>query len=254
MKGDVFGIRAIEINGGQFILNGEPVRLVGMTGHADFPEFSLAEPVSFIAADYDDMKRLNVVFSRPVHYAQDEAVLDYSDRNGILLIPKLPAWQIEASHLRNQSTLEAARLQLSEMILGSCNHPSIWAWGVGNEIDSSTLMECDYSPISEALASASETDGILHIELKTHGPLEENMPVCMLREYQLHWEVTSRAVGQILSEGIVDLPTLTPAETWVGMPETPPLRDGSVITLKVVRPTGFSVWEQTFESFENDAP
>ena len=133
---DNFGIRSVELSGGQLLLNGEPVRLVGMTRHADSPEFGLAEPVSFMTADYDDMKRLNMVLSRPVHYPQDGSVLDYCDRNGILLIPEIPAWQIENTHLGNEETLHAARTQLMEMILSSYNHPSIWAWSVGNEIDS----------------------------------------------------------------------------------------------------------------------
>jgi len=143
-KEDIFGIRLVQLENAQFILNGEPVRLVGMTRHADSPEYGLAEPAVFMTADFDDMKRLNMVFSRPVHYPQDESVLDYCDRNGILLIPEVPAWQIQESHLSNESTKAAAEQQLREMILTSINHPSIWAWSVGNEIDSNTPAGRDY--------------------------------------------------------------------------------------------------------------
>lgn len=155
-KEDTFGIRMIELKEAKLFLNGEPVRMVGMTRHADSPEFGLAEPYSVMAADYDDMKRLNMVLSRPVHYPQDESVLDYCDRNGILLIPEIPAWQIEARHLVNPMLIKTAKQQLTEMILADFNHPSIWAWSVGNEIDSHLPAGHDY--VKEMVALARELD------------------------------------------------------------------------------------------------
>jgi beta-glucuronidase len=141
---DIFGIRLIELKGGKFYLNGEPVRMVGMTRHADSPEFGLVDPYFVMAADYDDMKRLNMVLSRPVHYPQDESVLEYCDRNGILLVPEIPAWQI------------TAKQQLSEMIIAAYNHPSIWAWSVGNEFDSHVQPGHNY--VSELVALAKDLD------------------------------------------------------------------------------------------------
>jgi beta-galactosidase/beta-glucuronidase len=153
---DTFGVRLIELKDAQFHLNGEPMRLVGMTRHQDSPEYGLAEPVTFMSAEYDDMKRLNMVFSRPVHYPQDESVLDYCDRNGILLIPEIPAWQIEAEHLSNANTLEAAKQQLGEMIEADFNHPSVWAWSVGNEFDSDSLPGHQY--VQELVEVAKRLD------------------------------------------------------------------------------------------------
>ena len=45
-----------------------------------------------MAADFADLKRLNAVLSRPIHYPQADFILDYADRHGLLLIPELPAW------------------------------------------------------------------------------------------------------------------------------------------------------------------
>jgi beta-galactosidase/beta-glucuronidase len=155
-KADVFGIRLVELKDARFYLNGEPVRLVGMTRHADSPEYGLAEPISIMAADYDDMKRLNMVLSRPVHYPQHEFILDYCDRNGILLSPEIPAWQIEAAHLGNPDVRAIAKQQLEEMILKDFNHPSIWAWSMANEIDSNTIQGHEY--IKELIGVAKELD------------------------------------------------------------------------------------------------
>jgi beta-galactosidase/beta-glucuronidase len=63
-----FGIRSVTLADARFTLNGEPMRLVGLTRHADSPRHGLAETVTVMARDYDDLKTLNMVFSRPVHY------------------------------------------------------------------------------------------------------------------------------------------------------------------------------------------
>jgi len=91
-----------------------------------------------MATDYDDLKTLNMVFSRPVHYPQHEFILDYCDQNGILLIPEVPAWQIKAHQMASEQMRELERQQLREMITASFNHPSVWAWSVGNEFESDT--------------------------------------------------------------------------------------------------------------------
>jgi beta-glucuronidase len=131
-----FGIRLIVLKDARFYLNGEPVRLVGLTRHADSPWYGLAETTTIMAQDYDDLKTLNMVFSRPVHYPQHEFILDYCDRNGILLIPEVPAWQLTARQMADAQMRALEQQQLREMILAGFNHPSIWAWSVANEIDS----------------------------------------------------------------------------------------------------------------------
>jgi beta-glucuronidase len=138
---DTFGVRLVELKDAQFYLNGEPVRLVGLTRHADSPEYGLAETVTVMAADYHDLKRLNMVFSRPVHYPQSEFILDYCDRNGILLIPEVPAWQLTDAQMVDPYMRELEQQQLREMIAGNFNHPSVWAWSIGNEIESETPSE-----------------------------------------------------------------------------------------------------------------
>jgi beta-glucuronidase len=107
----------------RFYLNGEPVRLVGLTRHADSPEHGLAETVTVMTADYTDLKRLNMVFSRPVHYPQADAILDFCDRNGILLIPEVPSWQLSGFQMGLSTMEDLAKQQLTEMINEDFNHP-----------------------------------------------------------------------------------------------------------------------------------
>ena len=134
-----FGVRSIELREARFYLNGEAVRLVGLSRHADSPEHGLAETAAVMSNDYEDLKRLNMVFSRPVHYPQHEFILDYCDRNGILLIPELPAWQLTTGQMADACMRQLAQEQLGEMVAACYNHPSVWAWSVGNEIESDTV-------------------------------------------------------------------------------------------------------------------
>ncbi len=135
----VFGIRLVELKDARFYLNGEPMRLAGLTRHADSPWHGLAETVTMMTQDYDDLKTLNMVFSRPVHYPQHEFILDYCDRHGILLIPEVPAWQLTEPQLQNEQMRKLEKQQLREMIGAAFNHPSVWAWSVGNEYRSKTV-------------------------------------------------------------------------------------------------------------------
>jgi beta-galactosidase/beta-glucuronidase len=153
---ETFGIRAIELRGGRIVLNGEPVRLVGVTRHADSPAQGLAETVAVVAADYDDLKRLNQVLTRPVHYPQAEAVLEHADRNGLLLIPEVPAWQLRRAQLGDPRMQRLEQAQLRELVASQLNHPSVIAWSVANEIDSDSAE--GYAFVRKAIAAVKAVD------------------------------------------------------------------------------------------------
>jgi len=151
-----FGVRLVELRDARLYRNGEPVRLVGITRHADSPEHDLAEPITVMVADYTDLKTLNAVLSRPVHYPQDDFILDYADRHGILLIPEIPAWQLTGAQMADPRMRGLARQQLREMITSHFNHPAVWAWSVGNEIASNTAAGHDF--IQAMIAFAKSLD------------------------------------------------------------------------------------------------
>lgn len=138
-KTTIFGVREVVWKDGRFLLNGEPVRLAGLSRHADVPGYGLAEPIPVMAADFDDLKTLNMVFGRPVHYPQHEFIYEYCDRKGILLSPELPAWQLTAGQMADEQMRTLAKQQLAEMIAAAANHPCIWAWSVGNELETDTV-------------------------------------------------------------------------------------------------------------------
>jgi beta-galactosidase len=133
-----FGVRKFEAKGSGLYLNGERVKLMGVERMAGSnPEFGMAEPTRWITHDHDDLKHLNCVFTR-VHWPQDKRVLDYCDRNGILMQSEIPAWGYDTfagmGAEPNADILQNALEQLREMIARDRNHPSIVARGLCNEI------------------------------------------------------------------------------------------------------------------------
>ena len=135
---DGFGVRTISLRDRKFYLNGEPVRLTGMARHEDSPWAGLAEDRDTIRHDYDDMKNLQMTLTRPVHYPQPPAVLDYCDRHGILLIPEIPVWQFSEQQLSDPKVIALAQQMVREMIEQDFDHPSIFAWSTCNESSTDT--------------------------------------------------------------------------------------------------------------------
>lgn len=135
---DTFGVRTIEIRDRHLLINGERVRLTGITRHEESVWEGLAETPGTMRYDYDDLKSLQVTLTRPVHYPQNPFILDYADRHGILLIPEIPVWQFSEAQLRDPKVLALAEQQMREMIEQAGNHPSIFAWSVCNESDTAT--------------------------------------------------------------------------------------------------------------------
>ncbi len=136
---ETFGVRNLEVKETSFFLNGARVRLMGVERMAgSHPDYGMAEPSSWIEHDHNDLKELNCVLTR-AHWPQDKRVLDYCDRNGILIQEEVPGWgsdtfkgmASEASAEIMQNGLE----QLREMITRDRNHPSVFAWGLSNEIN-----------------------------------------------------------------------------------------------------------------------
>jgi beta-glucuronidase len=135
---ETFGIRKIEARNGGFYLNGERVRLMGVERMAGSnPEFGMAEPSAWIEHDHADMKELNCVYTR-VHWQQDRRVLDWCDRHGIFIQTEVPTWGGGTfrgmENEPSQTIMENGLEQLREMIARDRNHPSVFSWGVCNEI------------------------------------------------------------------------------------------------------------------------
>ena len=130
-----FGFRRIEVSSSHFILNGEPVRLMGvewMPGSSI--KNGMAESKEELFRNLTLMKNANCVYSR-FHWQQDDVVYDWCDENGILYQEEVPCWGPATEF--TDSVINLGKMHLKEMIEAKFNHPCIIGWGIGNELRSS---------------------------------------------------------------------------------------------------------------------
>ncbi len=131
-----FGFRNLHTNGIHLIFNGDRVRLPGlewMPG-SDTIHGMAEDTVSFYKM-LELLKGTNAVLTR-FHWPQDDRVLDWCDRHGLLVQEELPLWARPGPGDLNDTTWEIVSRQAEEMINAHYNHPSIIAWGIGNELAS----------------------------------------------------------------------------------------------------------------------
>lgn len=152
------GFRDLRFVDGKTFLNGERVKLMGVEWTAGSnPDYGLAEPDSIIIAMAKLMKNVNCIFSRQ-HFQQGEVFYDFCDRNGILVQQEVPLWGPETP--ANDTIQAIATRQLGTMIANLYNHPSIFSWGVGNEL---RARDADMkNMISHLISRAREIDPSRH--------------------------------------------------------------------------------------------
>ena len=125
-----FGLREIVFDSERgCILNGTPIKLKGVSRHQDRENLGNALTYDHIKEDIELIKEVGSNSIRLAHYQQNQIIYDLADENGILVwaeIPVISRWA--------QKKLENAKSQLVELISQNYNHPSIFCWGVQNEI------------------------------------------------------------------------------------------------------------------------
>jgi beta-glucuronidase len=131
-----FGIRKLEIQGNKLLLNGEAIRMGGANRPLDHPEFGSMDPEPVLEKDLGLMKGGCMELSRINHYAVSEDLLNWADRNGLLIIEEAGNWQMTPRQMKDIIMRRKWQTQMREMVERDWNHPSIFAWSVGNEFQS----------------------------------------------------------------------------------------------------------------------
>lgn len=189
----VFGFRELRLNGPELCLNGEPVRLCGtewMPGSD--PAFGMAEPGLQLEKMLTLLKGSNCVLTR-FHWQQDEQVYDWCDRHGILVQEEVPFWGKDPEEAGPEQLAEFAR-QITEMVEAHGNHPCIFAWGVGNELDAQLDGTKDYIRRAVALAREQDPQRLVNYVSNTmfgdHDPAKDGTAlgdVLMINDYIGTW-------------------------------------------------------------------
>ncbi|KRK48325.1 beta-glucuronidase [Secundilactobacillus kimchicus] len=155
---DLIGLRTIEIKGHQILVNDKPVYLKGFGRHEDSIYAGRAYDRNVEKRDYELMKWMGANSFRTSHYPYDEEAYRFADREGFLIIDEVPAVGFKmaaASFLGglDQSFFDGDWIeqlyekhldQIVDLIKRDKNHPSVLAWSLFNEPDTSTDSAVPY--------------------------------------------------------------------------------------------------------------
>lgn len=131
-------------------LNGKKVPMYGVCRHQDWWESGSALQNYQHDKDLEIIKELGATTIRLAHYQQSDYFYSKCDSLGFLVWAEIP-------FVNRVSTYEAAnaKQQLVELIRQSYNHPSIYIWGLHNEV---------YSPSSYVISLTKELNDIAKTE------------------------------------------------------------------------------------------
>lgn len=154
------GLRHFELRSHEgMFLNGKKVPMYGVCRHQDWWEKGSALTNTEHDTDLEIIKEIGATTIRFAHYQQAERIYAKCDSIGFIIWAEIP-------FVNRVSTLEGenAKQQMTELIRQNYNHPSIYTWGLHNEV---------YSPAEQVLSLTAD----LHDLAKTEDPYRYTVSV-----------------------------------------------------------------------------
>ncbi|RKL65521.1 beta-galactosidase [Salipaludibacillus neizhouensis] len=125
-----FGCRTFSFDKDKgFTLNGRPYPLRGVSRHQDRIGVGNAITKEMMMEDMEIIKEIGANTIRLAHYQHDQYFYDLCDEYGMIVWAEIP---YITEHMPNGR--ENTITQLTELIVQNINHPSIFCWGLSNEI------------------------------------------------------------------------------------------------------------------------
>jgi hypothetical protein len=131
-----YGLRDVAVRDGDFRLNGARIVLKGVVWQEDHPTWGSAMTYEDLERDVVLVKNLGANAIRFGSHPPHPYMLNLCDRYGLLALQEIPLVDAPASALLHDEYLELATTTLREMILRDRNHPSMIAWGIGDQFES----------------------------------------------------------------------------------------------------------------------
>ena len=125
------GIRSIEVDGARLLVNGDPFIVQGINRYENYADTGMTPNDSALRRDIHLLKQMGANAVR-CHYPNSPGTYDLYDEAGLFSVCEVPLYQWgRPGHSRKN--LEAAKVQLEEMVRSLRNHPSVLMWSVSNE-------------------------------------------------------------------------------------------------------------------------
>lgn len=155
------GIRTVKVEGTDILLNGEPLYLRGFGKHEDSDIVGRGFNIGIMKRDFELMKWIGANSFRTSHYPYSEEIYQMADREGFLIIDEVPAVGMfqslmnfmeastgkQTAFFEKETTpvlLKAHLRAIEEMITRDKNHPSVIAWSLLNEPETTNEAAVPY--------------------------------------------------------------------------------------------------------------
>jgi beta-glucuronidase len=198
------GIRTVEVDGSRFLINGEPFYFKGFGMHEDAPVAGKRQDDAWMVHDFALMDWIGANSFRTSHYPYAEAVLEYADRHGIVVIDETAAVGLNAAlggvlggvsfETFSEETINAETQQvhaqaIRELIARDKNHPCVVIWSIANEPESWTPESRKYfEPLVAETRNADATRPVAYANFMQATPDRDQIcdlfDVLMLNRYQ----------------------------------------------------------------------
>lgn len=124
------GLREVTWGSSSFMINHKPFYFRGFGRHEDSNIRGKGLDLPLFARDYNLIKWIGANSYRTSHYPYADELMDFADKNGIVIIDEAPA--VALDHFE-KPLLDHHLNVMTELVNRDKNHPSVVMWSVGNE-------------------------------------------------------------------------------------------------------------------------
>lgn len=177
------GVRTVKVNKNQFLINNEPFYFTGFGMHEDHVVKGKGHDNAFMMNDFELLKWVGANSFRTSHYPYAEEVMEYADRQGLVIIdetpavglnqmfatmfggPRLDTFGPETANEKTQANLLQA---VRELIQRDKNHPSVVLWSITNESETGIPEAVNFfKPAIELAKQLDETRPVTYVNVMT---------------------------------------------------------------------------------------
>ncbi|MBR0263970.1 MAG: hypothetical protein IJQ60_08810 [Prevotella sp.] len=127
-----FGFRELTIDGNILKLNGQPIKLRGVTSHSTDPQTVKVIDEASILRDMKLMKEASINYIRTSHYPREPRFYELADSLGFYIIDEVP-FGYGDKNLSDTTFYPILQQRAQATIRRDKNHPSVLIWSLGNE-------------------------------------------------------------------------------------------------------------------------
>ena len=145
-----YGYRSFSVDPNTgFWLNGKNVPLHGVSRHQDRLDKGWAISKADHEQDIALIKEIGANTIRLAHYQHDQYFYDLCDKTGFALWAEIP---FISKFITSKEAYDNTISQMTELVAQNYNHPSIFFWGISNEI----LIGADNEPLRKNLRDLNQ--------------------------------------------------------------------------------------------------